>query len=82
MLWASPHADIGSYLFIQGDIAAFTFNYVGGVFLVQGNGYTGPNVQTIDLVQLLVALTVDIGNPGGLSDLKLDQGYDRTLCRP
>ena len=72
----SPYADIGSYLLIQGEVAALTFNHVGGIFLVQGDGYTWPYVQAVDLVQLLVALAVDVGNPGGLSHLQFDQRYD------
>ena len=35
MLRFSPYADIGSYLFVHGNVAALALNYIGRVSLVQ-----------------------------------------------
>jgi hypothetical protein len=39
MLRFSPYTDIGSYLFIHGDVATLALNYIGRVFLVQCSNY-------------------------------------------
>ena len=64
-----PHADVGGYLFVHCNVAAFTFNYAGWIFLVQCNGCTRSDAKAVYFMKLLVTFAIDIGNSCGLAHL-------------
>ena len=73
---ADPDVDVGRNLFIDRDNRVRAFDHEGRVALVQLDRVTGPHEQVIELVKLLIARSIHIGDPGGFSDLQLKQGND------
>ena len=69
MLRFSPYTDIGSYLFIYGNVATLALNYIGGVSLVQLSNYSRSYTQAVNFMKLPVTFAIDIGNSCGLTYL-------------
>jgi hypothetical protein len=69
MLGFSPYTDIGSYLFIYGNVAALALNYIGWVSLVQFSNYSRSYTQAVNFMKLLVTFAIDISNSCGLAHL-------------